>query len=412
MKRIFAVALVIMLAVGAAHSQSRPKPKPAEKSPEKSYTSQDIERRVTAALEWFCDHQGPEGQFSAKHFAGHTLRKRAKQTRNIAWVSPGEAAGDEGLEHNADVPWTALALLCFAGSGHDHTQGVYKEYVAKGLGWLRKQQQSNGCIGEGKCSSVHDHAVATMALCELYALSGDAELQPAAQKATEYLLSAQNPGAAWRYGHADGDNDTQMTAWCGMALKTAQLAGLEGDFAKAWEGVNKYLDSASGEIQGVHRTGYTPGTAGGGSPRSRQTGDWVQHPCMDSVNIALRLFSGDKKWSAKNKDLKSQAGLLNKDLPAWDNKKVCLQYLYFGTLAQYQLGEKKDFEAWKNALLKGLLENQRGWHEKDPDTFEAVLDEFGSWDNVDAWYTWGGRVWSTAMSTLSLQVILRYMRMN
>ncbi len=420
MRRMIALSALAlaMLAVSAspADSQSKPKPKPKETKPEeKLYSADDINRRIVASLEWFCDHQGPEGQWSAKDYDSHTLRLRAAHTHNLEWVKPGQEGGDtcdDGMDNDADVPWTALTLLCFLGSGHVHTDGQYKSYVAKGLNYLRSKQGSSGLIGGGHSSYAHNHAVATMALCEAFALSGDADLKPAAQKATEYLLAAQSKESGWRYGFDDGQADTQMTSWCVMAVKSAQVAGLEGDFAKFWAGIHKYLDSASADIQGNYRTGYMPGNAGGSSPRLRSAADWVSHPDSDAVNIAVRLLSGDKKWTPKSKELKSQAALILKDLPEWQDKKVDMAYLYFGTLGLHQIGDKKDFEAWKAPLLKALLENQRGWHEKDKDTFEAVLDEFGSWDAIDAWHAWGGRVGTTAMATLCLQVVARYERLK
>ncbi|MCC7509725.1 MAG: terpene cyclase/mutase family protein [Planctomycetes bacterium] len=420
MRRLIALGLLVpalmAVFVAPAVSQSKPKPKTKEtRADEKVYSADDINRRIVASLEWFCDHQGPEGQWSAKDHDSHTLRVRAAHTHNLEWVKPGEEAGDtcdEGFDKGSDVPWTSLVLLCFLGSGHAHTDGAYKTYVAKGLSYLRLKQGSNGMIGDGECSCVHNHAVATMALCEAFALSADADLKPAAQKAVEYLLAAQSKESGWRYGFDDGQADTQMTGWCALAARSAQIAGLEGDFAKSWAGANKYLDSASADVQGTYRTGYMAGNAGGGSPRVRTAADWVSHPDSDAVNVTLRLLSGDKKWTPKSKELKGQTALMLKDLPVWADKKVDLAYLYFGTLGLHQMGDKKEFDAWKTPLLKALLENQRGWHAKDADTFEAVLDEFGSFDAIDAWRAWGGRVWTTAMATLCLQVVARYERLK
>jgi hypothetical protein len=129
------------------------------------------------------------------------------------------------------------------------------------------------------------------------------------------------------------------------------------------------------------------------------------------VHVLFRLFSGDKKWGIKNKDLKKQADRCLDDLPKFEDKQVDFQYWYFGTLMEYQYGGK-DWDKWREAILPALLENQRGWADEDADTFEAILDEFGSWDAVGAWGPQGGRVWCTAASTLMLQVIARYMRLE
>jgi len=52
-------------------------------------------------------------------------------------------------------------------------------------------------------------------------------LQIPAQKAVDFLVAAQNPGKGWRYTSRSGDNDTSVTGWAAMALKSAELSGLQ-----------------------------------------------------------------------------------------------------------------------------------------------------------------------------------------
>jgi len=397
-------ALSLLLTPAQAQKSKEPK---VEK---KVYSLDDINRRVTAGLEWLVDHQGPEGQWSIKSFSGHTTRVRATRTANLKWVKPGEADGDAGFAENRDVAGTALGLLCFAGSGHVHTDGEYKEFLAKAVAHLKSTQGSDGCFGEvAYASMVHDSAIATMALAEVYALSNDESLKPVVAKGVEWILSAQNDNAGWRYGVKGDDSDMQMTGWCLMALKSAKLAGIEADYDKAWAAAGKFMEKMTVPIDGTPRSGYT--MPGAGSPRNRATVDWAKTPDMDAIHVTCRLFSGDKKWDLKNKDLKKQAELFNANPPKWEDKQVDLQYWYFATLAMFQYGGK-DWDKWSEALLPALMENQRGWTPDDKDTFEAVLDEFGSFDAVDAWHSAGGRVWSTAACTLMLQTMARQKRLG
>jgi hypothetical protein len=400
-------AVAALLFVSATPTQAKSRKKKKDKN---EYTDEQVNLRIKAGLEWLVDHQGPEGQWSYKDFSKHSKRVRAKKTFNLQWVKPGEEGGDSSDITNHDVAGTSLGLLCFAGSGYDHKEGDYKAYIRAAVLLLRKVQDNNGCFGQvGKACMLHDSAIATMAMAEIYGLSEDKVLKPVVDKGVEYLLKAQNPGSGWRYGVQPGQSDTQMTGWVLLALKTAKLAGIEADYETAWDGADKWFTKVSGEIDGKFHTGYMfPGDT---SPRQQATASYAKTPSMDAVHVLCRLLSGDKKWGTKNKDLKEQAKLLMDSLPEWKENTVDLPYWYYATLALYQFGGK-DWEKWCDKLTETLMENQRGYTDADTDTFEAVLDEFGSWDDVDAWYPVGGRVWSTAACTMMLQVIARYRRLK
>jgi hypothetical protein len=72
-------------------------------------------------------------------------------------------------------------------------------------------------------------------------------------------------------------------------------------------------------------------------------------------------------------------------------------YWYYGTLAMFQR-QGDDWKRWNAALQQELLARQR-W-----DGSAA-----GSYDPDDLWGGYGGRVYSTALATLSLEVYYRYL---
>lgn len=399
---LFAALSGCLLLLGSAHDAA---PKPKVTKP--AYTVDDIDRRVTAALEWLVDHQGPQGQWSLKDFSGHSTRVRANKTHNLKWNKPGQADGDAAKTENRDVAGTALGLLCFSGSGHDHGQGKYKEFVAKAVQYLSKTQDSSGCFGQaGDACMVHDSAVATMALAELFASSSDETLKPALTKGVAFLLASQLDDGGWDCLQSEY-SDTQMTSWCLLALDTAKRAGIEAEYDKAWIGAARWFEKMTVEVSGVPRTGYN--APGSGSPRNQEARGWAATPDMDAVHVLCRLRSGDKKWDTKSKELKKQADVFLANPPVWQEKKVDVAYAYFATLALREYGGK-DWDKWMDVLLPVLMENQRGWLPEDKDSFEAVLDEFGSWDAVDAWHSVGGRVWCTFAATRMLQAIADHKR--
>ena len=56
-------------------------------------------------------------------------------------------------------------------------------------------------------------------------MTGDQNLQPYAQKAIDFICSAQHPRGGWRYVPGQ-PGDTTVTGWQVMALKSAHMAQL------------------------------------------------------------------------------------------------------------------------------------------------------------------------------------------
>src|SRR6185436_3307668 len=74
-----------------------------------------------------------------------------------------------------------------------------------------------------------------------------------------------------------------------------------------------------------------------------------------------------------------------------------LYYWYYGTLAMYQQGGEP-WRRWNNAMRDSLVSDQR-----------SDGDFAGSWNPRAPWGDYGGRVFSTALSTLCLEVYYRFL---
>jgi hypothetical protein len=59
---------------------------------------------------------------------------------------------------------------------------------------------------------------------------------------------------------------------------------------------------------------------------------------------------------------------------------------------------------WWNDAMKGSIVAHQHLDRSD--------DRYGSWDPVDPWAADGGRVYATAVNTLSLEVYYRYARLS
>ncbi len=76
--------------------------------------------------------------------------------------------------------------------------------IERGLVWLVRHQERDGNLAKGCISPMYSHAMATMALCEAFGLSGDRNVGMAAQNAVNYIIAAQNKNDnGWRYNPGD-----------------------------------------------------------------------------------------------------------------------------------------------------------------------------------------------------------------
>ena len=64
----------------------------------------------------------------------------------------------------------------------------------------------------------------------------------------------------------------------------------------------------------------------------------------------------------------------------------------------FQIGGPR-WDRWNEALKTALIDKQR---------VIKTEDEYGSWDPVDPWSMIGGRIYSTAINCLSMEVYYRY----
>ena len=342
------------------------------------------EQALKDGLEWLRWHQSPDGSWDCDGFTSN-----CGKVGSGVCDSPGESLHDVGM--------TGCALLAFMGDGNTTRSGPYKEQVTKGIKWIRETQDpDNGLIGEKIGHSyMYNHGIATLALTEAYYFSKNPLLRGTAQKAINFVTTARNPYGAWRYDSPPiGDNDTSVTGWMIFALKSAEEGGLKID-SEAYVGAMSWFDEVTDPATG--RTGYDTI----GSPSSRIDGINDHFPTekgegMTAVALLCRFFLGQDP--TKDDIMVKSADLMRKTLPEWDPDGFgCdMYYWYYGSYAMYQMGGKH-WKAWNEALKKAILPSQR----KDGD-FK------GSWDPVGPWGFSGGRVYSTALCTLCLEVYFRY----
>lgn len=335
---------------------------------------------VDAALEWLKNHQSPDGRWDSDGY-----QSMCKLNKCSGY---GESVYDPGL--------SGLALLCFLGAGESHVVGSYKTTVRNGLRYLKDIQDAEGCFGPKTSQQFqYNHMCAALAMCEAYVLTGSKLFKDSAQQSVNFVAMSRNPYLAWRYGVRDGDNDTSVTGWAVMVLKSAKMADLEVDDG-AFRGALAWIDKMTEPEFG--RVGYQKR----GGPPARTTENMGRFPAAQSesltgVGVLTRIFAGQD-----NDLIDKGADLMAKKTPQWDidNGTIDYYYWYYGTLAMFQVGGER-WKAWNKAMKTAIVDNQR---------LDRSKDEYGSWDPLDPWSVEGGRIYSTTLNCLCLEVYYRYGR--
>ncbi len=335
-----------------------------------SGATQATERSVAAALHWLARHQAPAGNWSLQFFDRQCMSSRG---------CSGKGAVD------ADDAATALALLPFLGAGQTHrTKGPYEKHVRKGISWLIKQQQANGCLAIAQKRPMYSHGLATIVLCEAYGMTQDSYVGQPALRTLQFIEQAQHPSTGgWRYFPGD-EGDTSVTGWQVMALKSGQMAKLPVN-PMVLENVEKWLKSVSaGRYGGLYR--YQANEVEG------------VKPSMTAVGMLCRQYLGIDRNAPSM--LEGKAYLLA-HLPSADSERDTY-YWYYATLAMHNF-MGPEWDAWNRPMRRTLIKTQC----KNGGCAE------GSWDpdqpTADRWGSPGGRLMITSLSTLTLEVYYRFM---
>jgi hypothetical protein len=367
----------------------------------KSRESPKAKEAVNNALRWLAAHQSPNGLWSAADFGtwcdGRPVADASKRP-----AGAGQAANDVGV--------SGLALLAFLGAGHTQQGGhPYAKVVSRGLRGLKNAQDPEGCFGPRSSQQfIYGHATSALAMIEAYGMTGSPVFKGSAQRALDFIAASQNPYLGWRYGVRPGDNDTSVTTWMVMCLKSAAVinqaalkrgkpAPLKVDLG-AFKGARTWIEKVTDPHDG--RVGYNQ--RGSGPARAQEMIDRFpadKSEAMTAAGMLVRIFTGEDP--RKSRMIQLGAGLCSKLPPVWNpsDGSIDMTYWYYGTLAMFQVGGKH-WQAWSSRMDAAMLRTQRA------DT--EACGYKGSWDPIGPWGPNGGRVYSTAMMCLCLQVYYRY----
>jgi hypothetical protein len=352
----------------------------------------DTEDAVLAALKWLSRHQNADGSWKTQGYVG--------ECNKIQKYQGGKCSPNPGHE-DFDAGNSGLSVLAFLGAGYSHLSkdtydGIcFGDVVRKGLQWMMSHQDPEGCIGSRNAQKyMYNHTICALAMSEAFGLTGSNLFKDQAQKAVDFVIAAQNPGKAWRYSYKCGDNDSSVTGWAAMVLKSAELSGLS--FPRTgYDGCRAWYDEVTEDAYG--RVGYThKGTGKVFVPGMNE--NFEHHEALTAIGVMARIFMDKQKSDPR---LSGGCDLLLRDKPKWDGNLIDFYYWYYASLALFQFdgpsGPK--WKAWNEDMKNSLVKNQN---------VSSTGCKSGSWETVDRWSGEGGRVYCTAINALTLEVYYRY----
>lgn len=340
--------------------------------------TEESEKAVQASLAWLARHQQPDGNWAPIEAAlGHEPDEKNKFKEQLGERQRSGMKADSGL--------TALALLAFLGSNYTHEDNDYAETVDRGLKWLIAQQDSDGYLGgrANRYAGMYCHGMATIALGEAYGMTKDEAFREPLVRAIGYIVDRQNPkDGGWRYTKTDA-GDVSMFGWQLMALRSAHTAGVpvpRETVTRAREFIDTHLSDL--QIRGLSRKGGLAGY------RKLE----LPNRAMTAEALFCKQMLGQKRTAAAAGEA---TDYLLQNLPTRPQQD--LYYWYYGTLAMYHHGGDP-WRKWNRAMRDNLVADQR-----------TDGDLAGSWNPRAPWGDYGGRVFSTALSTLCLEVYYRFL---
>ena len=356
------------------------------------------ESAVEVGLAWLAAHQSPDGLWDRLGF-----QNRCPADDRC----PGPAL--RRTQHSLQAGLTGLSLLAFLGAGYTDREGPYQAVVRRAVEALLRLQQPDGgfCVAESMAG--YNNSLATFALAEYYAMTREPRLREPLRRAVGQLARTQQELGGWDYlpRRNSGRNDTSITAWAVQALQTCAVAGIKVPhrvlvnaalhLARATEADGRvwYADTGTGvelnadTLQAVYRYG----------------------PAMTAAGLACEQLLG---WRIESPVCRRQRALLLGQLPSSglargrDPSQLHNEYYwYYGTVAMFQAGGES-LERWNARLRDTLLPLQdRG---KIPGG--GKRHSYGSWPPYGPhWGKWGrmgGRVYTTAICTLTLEIYYRH----
>jgi hypothetical protein len=316
--------------------------------------------------------------------------------RGLVWLDKkqNKAQGNwtyDGTSRGDTIAATGMGLLPFLAAGQTHVKprdgkagkeaNKYQKTVEGGLKYLIANQLPSGTF-KGS-SGMYSHAIAAVALCEAYGMTGDKSvLLGPARRAIEYIIKAQAANGSWGYSSGTA-GDTSIVGWQIQALKSAQMCK---EITVPEATLKKAVDFLERVGKGSDKSEYG------------YTSNETTTPTLSAVGLLCRYYTG---WTPVNPGLQSGVKkLINRWSPM--PNRFDMYYYYYAT----QVVHFHEGDAWHkdwNPRMRDMLVKMQ----VDPDKNK---DLGGSWDPDGAMIgSHCGRLGTTCLAILTLEVYYRHL---
>ena len=229
--------VVLVLRVEAAPPESQVAPTPRLKPIQKLEPPPHIEPRakiVDPPLNLKLTDEFEGRNYRGKPFLelsryfGSTEETERATARGLAWLARQQKLEGnwlfDGSSSTDTIAATGMSLLPYLGTGQTHKKSPkYSKTVERGLTYLIAKQKADGSF-ETAGFTMYTQGIATIALCEAYAMTKDRDLllKPA-QKAIDFIVKSQGENGSWGY-QPGTRGDTSILGWNVQALYAAILS--------------------------------------------------------------------------------------------------------------------------------------------------------------------------------------------
>jgi len=321
--------------------------------------------------------QGPGGGAVAGAMAADSPMSAAN-SEALAWLGRTQepdgswTAAQWGGDPQFDVALTSLAVLALLGP--EPVSPDRAAAVRKAVGYLVRQQDAKGAFGPSFSNGPYNQGLASLALLRAFQALHDESLRPPIERAVAVLCARQTPEGGWGYwGGAAQEPNLSVTLWQTEALKLAVKLG----WNEARPNVRRAVRWVASVADDRGSFGYRRAND---FPAGSQT--LAAMGAVAVLNDHDKSVPPDRRELIRAKVLESAVSSLG----APDYYRV-----YFLTAAMKALPDGAG--ASQLALVRGHLVGGQ----------IALGAQRGSWPPTDRWGTVGGRVYATAMASLSLQ---------
>ncbi len=345
MKRFYLTSIAILILV-------TPAVRTQEKQEKRVEMDEPTKKATAKALEWLKTRQNEDGSFSDGPYA-----------------------------HNTAI--TAYSMLAFMSQGHLPNQGTYGPEVAKAARFLvASQRPTDGYLVGARGGNMYAHAMATLALAELYGQTNDDTLKPVVEKASKLIVGSQAPNGGWRYEPQPTGADISVTIMQVMALRAAKSAGMHVPDSTSKKAV-QYIKSCYRPQNGGFT--YMPNS---GAPGFARTAAGL---CVLFLSGEYEDKDKDSTQKLKNKEIIDQSA---KYLEAHFESPIHFYYgHYYAAHAMHQVGGER-WEKWYGRLVRYFVTS----NSQAPD---------GSWSTTNRREV--GPVYQTSIAVICLSVPAHYL---